>query len=274
MHRLTALLLLCLLLTLPLTAQEDDPGTLNNIIETTTEEPTETPSTPNPADDTPPAPSDADEIETPDNGALMVEITAADGLPLVGEFFPAHGGDGRAVLLLHQLYTTRASWYPQIEPLRAAGFHVLAVDLRGYGATGGALNWTRAQADTLAWLTWLTEQDGIRADGLVTMGTSMGANLALNGCTAFAGCAGAVAISPGRNYFGVRTDEALMAGTPNLIIYADRDQYPRRDVPHMQALEGFNGEVWAYPGRAHGIDLFPAEETLLADLIGWMQARL
>lgn len=204
--------------------------------------------------------------------SLLVSIEAEDGLALHGEFFASPGSDGRALLLLHQLYTTRISWYPYIELLRAAGYHVLAVDLRGFGETGGGINWRKAQADTLAWLAWLDSQPSIRSSGLFVMGSSMGSSLALVGCAEAEACAGAVALSPGRRYFGVSTDEAIASGSPALLIFADRDTYPRQAVPHMQEQPEFNGEVITYPGRAHGILLLEGDDTLLTQIIAWMNA--
>jgi pimeloyl-ACP methyl ester carboxylesterase len=44
----------------------------------------------------------------------------------------------RAVLLLHGFPELAYSWRKQLAPLAAAGFHVFAPDLRGYGRTSGA----------------------------------------------------------------------------------------------------------------------------------------
>ena len=212
-----------------------------------------------------------DALET---NSLVTTIEAADGLTLYGEFFRAQQGDGRVVLLLHELYTTRGSWYPYIEALRAAGYHVLAVDLRGFGDTRGRLNWRRALEDTQRWLEWLYLEAGIRGDAVFLVGSSMGSSLALVGCAEAPACAGSVAISPGRSYFGVSTDDAISSGTPALLVYADRDLYPRRAIPYMQGQAGFNGEVITYSGRAHGMLLLASEEDLLPQIIAWMNARL
>ena len=260
MHRHLLIVLLLLTVMMATAAQEEDDPIINAgdvPLPTTTPEAVPTES------------HTADAL--PGNGALLIEIEATDGLTLGGEFFPAYGGDGRAIVLLHELYTTQVSWYPLIEPLRGAGFHVLAVDLRGAGGlTRWAINWQQAEADTLTWLAWLAAQDGVRPEAVFTMGSSMGSNLAINGCAAFETCAGAVAVSPGRNYFGVYTADALALGKPTLIIYAERDYYPRRDVPDLREIAGFNGEVWVLAGNAHGMDLFTVEGALLADIIGWV----
>ena len=45
------------------------------------------------------------------------------------------GGDGPVLLLIHGLSSYSSFWEYQVEPLAAAGFRVLAVDLPGFGAS-------------------------------------------------------------------------------------------------------------------------------------------
>ncbi|MCA0455989.1 MAG: alpha/beta hydrolase [Chloroflexi bacterium] len=199
-----------------------------------------------------------------------VEITASDGKTLYGSYFSAEG-DAKAVILLHELYTNRSSWTPLVQPLLDAGFKVLAVDLRGYGKTKGKINWKTAQQDTVVWADWLKAQPGVQS--VETVGSSMGANLALNGCAAISGCLGAVALSPGLNYFGVSTTDAVQAGFPALIVYADRDTYPKDDVPQMKVLGGDHIELLVYTGRTHGVGLFKDHEELAGTIVNWLAGR-
>lgn len=209
---------------------------------------------------------------------MTVEIEAEDGLSLYGDFYASPQSNGRAVLLLHELYTNRSSWRWVIDPLRANGYHVLAVDLRSWGDSRGATNWRRAQTDTQVWLTWLYEQPNVRDDRVFILGSSMGANLAMVGCADAEFCAGAVAISAGANYFGVGTSDALISGRPMLILYAERDSIPRRDVPRMQTRieEAELSDIVSfisYEGRAHGMLLFDDNDDLIPEFIGWMNQR-
>lgn len=199
-----------------------------------------------------------------------VEIQASDGKTLYGSYF-SNSNDGKAVILLHELYTNRSSWKPLIQPLLDTGFKVLAIDLRGYGKTKGKINWKQAQQDTVTWSAWLKSQAGVQSVALV--GSSMGANLALNGCAAIEGCVGAVAIAPGLNYFGVRTKDAITAGIPTLIIYADKDTYPQNDVPKMQELGGDHIEVLVYSGRTHGMGLFKEHDDLATSIVNWLAGK-
>jgi pimeloyl-ACP methyl ester carboxylesterase len=51
------------------------------------------------------------------------------------ELFIAEQGDGPLVLLLHGFPESWYSWRHQFEPLAAAGYHVVAPDMRGYGSS-------------------------------------------------------------------------------------------------------------------------------------------
>lgn len=204
----------------------------------------------------------------------IVEIEAADGLTLSGVYYDP-GGDRPAVVLLHQMYASRGSWADLIQPLLDGGFKVLILDLRGFGDTRGRINWGRAQEDTVKWVEWLRGQPGVTSVSL--MGSSIGSALALAGCAQIEDCAGAVAISPGLNYYDVWTGDAVAAGFPILIVYADRDRYPSLDVPRMLelAVEKLGNSdhitVQTYAGRDHGMALFTAHEELIGSVVEWLK---
>lgn len=204
----------------------------------------------------------------------VVRVAASDGLTLVGDYY-ALGGEGQpAVLLLHQLYTTRASWSPLINPLLDAGYSVLAVDLRGYGASGGRISWTRAVTDVQTWLDWLRAQPGIRADAVAVIGSSMGSNLALVGCANDSQCMTAVAISPGLNYYGIRPADSLGEGHSALLVYSRRDGYSGRSVPQMAEIASGDVQVQAYDGNVHGMDLFTTQgDTLIPLIVDWLNSH-
>ena len=56
-------------------------------------------------------------------------------LPGVRLHYIDTGGGGPPVVLLHANTGTVAAWAPQIEPFAAAGFRVIALDRRGWGAS-------------------------------------------------------------------------------------------------------------------------------------------
>lgn len=209
--------------------------------------------------------------DAPAGEGVDVSIDAGDGRTLYGTYFSRSDDGAPAVLLLHQLYTNRSSWTPLIYPLLDNGFKVLAIDLRGYGQTRGAINWDEAQNDSLLWGEWLRGQAGVSR--VLTVGSSMGANLALNACATITDCDGAVAISGSLNYFDVTTADALAVGFFVLLMYAARDPYPRADSPRMLELGGDHLSTIVYDGRAHGVSLFDAYAEAIPSLVAWLLGR-
>jgi pimeloyl-ACP methyl ester carboxylesterase len=203
-----------------------------------------------------------------------VTATAADRKTLVGDLYlidPMRP----TVLLLHQLYTDRHSWEPQVLPaLLTAGYNVLAVDVRGHGQTGGFVDWHKAVQDTQVWFDWLRANN---LGAVLTMGSSMGSALALVGCGNDPLCLGVIAISPGWDYYGVNVGETfaeLLGTRPALIVYAQNDYWPSVGVPRMLAVATNDVQVITLPGNAHGMDLFTRDDTPLPQILEWLAVHV
>jgi pimeloyl-ACP methyl ester carboxylesterase len=63
-----------------------------------------------------------------------VSFPTEDGGVIFGDLY---GGGSKAVILVHGGQFNKESWAPQAKRLIAAGFEVLAIDLRGYGKSHG-----------------------------------------------------------------------------------------------------------------------------------------
>jgi len=66
----------------------------------------------------------------------VVDLTASDGTKLKATYFAASKA-GPGVLLLHQCNQQRKNWDELAGRLAAAGIHVMTLDYRGYGESGG-----------------------------------------------------------------------------------------------------------------------------------------
>lgn len=202
-----------------------------------------------------------------------VETQALDGITLKGDFYMVDANHP-TVILLHQLYTTRASWQTAVGVLTGAGYNVLAVDVRGSGETGSKINWPKAVEDVGVWMAWLRNTAGVRGDAISTMGSSMGSTLAILGCAYDGACRTAIALSPGWSYSGISIENALttnLVGRPILAIYAKRDRWPALGIPKMQkaAPEGVITTVFA--GNKHGIDLFTQNsDAIWTSVLDWL----
>ena len=73
-----------------------------------------------------------------------VDITATDGVQLIGELA---GASGPGVVLIPAEHTTRDAWKATAQALAARGFRILRFDLRGTGESSGAVDLAAADRD-------------------------------------------------------------------------------------------------------------------------------
>ncbi|MCY4020987.1 MAG: alpha/beta fold hydrolase [Chloroflexi bacterium] len=197
---------------------------------------------------------------------------APDGTALVADFYAAPNDEKEApaIIALHMLNSQRAAYAPIIPDLRAAGYALLNVDMRGHGDSGGARDWDAAIADIADWIAWLETEGHLNQSGLAIMGASIGANVAIISCAESALCAGAIALSPGLDYRGVKPESALVDGLADgtaLLVAAAADSSSATAIRQM--FLNAKGAVTArmYNGRAHGTRLFDSDYDSLSGLI-------
>jgi pimeloyl-ACP methyl ester carboxylesterase len=117
--------------------------------------------------------------------AQPISVEAADGAKLAGLWYPAEGVEptGRTVILLHGFAEPPGSVQaPRAALLTRRGWNVAAVDLRGYGKSGGpyASFGGREAGDVRRWLDRLAEFLGPAQPPVpVLWGRSMGAAIAV-----------------------------------------------------------------------------------------------
>lgn len=76
--------------------------------------------------------------------AEPVTLTAADGVKVYGEHFPAAAKGAPLILAFHQARSSRAEYLPLAPRLNSAGFAVLTIDQRSGGGEFGGKNRTVA----------------------------------------------------------------------------------------------------------------------------------
>jgi pimeloyl-ACP methyl ester carboxylesterase len=197
----------------------------------------------------------------------VVKLTAADGLTLVGDFYlvPEAEGERPTVLLLHMLRSNRTSWLSFVPALIKSGYHVLAVDQRGHGQTGGDRDWAAAVEDANAWMNWLREQPSVKDDSISVIGASMGTVVALMSCANDEACVTAIALSPVD--FDLPIEEAVAEGLAErsaLLISGQRDRGSADAVRTLtQAATGELG-IYLFSGAAHGTDMLSPRNSIAA----------
>jgi dienelactone hydrolase len=224
--------------------------------------------------------------------ARDVDITSADGTRLKATYFAA-AMPGPAVLLMHMCVSNRASWEPVAKLLSAAGVHVLTIDNRGFGESGGpryeggtpavqgelAKKWP---ADFDAALAWIVGQPGVDKTRIGAGGASCGVNNAVqfarrhSEVRSLALLAGPPDTDPtnadGLNYL------LTHAWLPILTAAAADDQYD----PHFPEMMRWVAELTGNPRNrfvgfkdgGHGTEIFKPHPELARQIAGWFEDTL
>jgi pimeloyl-ACP methyl ester carboxylesterase len=244
---------------------------------TPTEQPTATPeSTDTPVPDPVPTDVPVEESEPVSAEPFDVSIPAADGLELIGTLYPAQGeSPAPAVMLLHMLGGRRGDWGTFANDLSTSGYTVLALDMRGHGATGGAQDWAATDDDLLRAWQFLAEQDGVDGERTAVIGASIGSNMALRTASAESTIKTVVLLSPGLDYRGVTTEEAMVVfgDRPAFIVAANGDTYSAESSATLADL-ATNAQLQLYDDASHGTRMFPVHEALDDLIINWLDTQL
>ena len=120
-------------------------------------------------------------VRPPAPPGRVVHLLTTDGVRLTGSFWPGLCPDGPAVLLLHGINSSRASFTRHARWLNGLGYAVLAIDLRGHGESEAVPRTfgLYESRDAVAGLSYLRAAHPDRRVGLI--GTSLGGAAALLG---------------------------------------------------------------------------------------------
>lgn len=207
-------------------------------------------------------------LAVPTAHAGSVTFDGPDGATLHAH----HEGRGeRGVVLLHADGRSKADWRALGETLVARGFQVLALDLRGHGATGGILaddGGPGLVPDVTQAAAWLRRKGATR---VALIGAELGANLALHAGAADAGIDRVVMISPRLSVRGLKVSKALEGyGARPLLLVAGRD-----DASGVRAAEALDAraagphDLFLVDGD-QGISLFVRSADLEGRLVAWL----
>ena len=243
----------------------------------------------------------------PAKSVRVVDVKSADGTILKGTYFAA-ANPGPGVLLFHQSNRTRRTWDELAAQLAAIGIHVLTVDSRAHGESGGkydtganrAAYWkTGWPSDLEAAFQYLSSQSGVNRD---VIGAGGAGNLGVQS-----------AIETARRHPAQVKSLVLLSGEterpgmeflrqasqlPQLYVMDDNDEYPptqeemkmlyiiasspiKQLVHYSQAedapwlwYETFldSGKVPAKGG--HGTDMFKPHPELPGIVVDWFKRTL
>ncbi len=211
-------------------------------------------------------------------------LQAPDGTTLAATYYSA-GKPGPGILLCHQCNKDRKSWNGLAEKLARVGFHVLTIDYRGFGESGGARhndfpNAERARLVTEVWpgdldvaFRYLAAQPGVT--GVTGAGgASCGVNNSIQLSRRHPEIKSLVLLSGNTDKVG--RDHLRSHFSPPLMIAAADDD--GNAVQLMEVLDASSGNPTnrfvEYKTGGHGTEMFPPHPELPDQIVAWYEATL
>jgi alpha-beta hydrolase superfamily lysophospholipase len=225
---------------------------------------------------TPPPPLASTCGDAPGITAQPTYVRTADGVDLYA--FDA-GSGSTAVVLVHESPASLCGWLPYIPTLTAAGFRVLAFDLRGFGHSGVPAGVPyRAYDRDLAAMVARAHADG--AKRVFLLGASYGGALSLTYAPRLR-VDGVISLS-GETYLPSTHANPLLSAprlhVPLLIVGTRHDRYlPVKDALALLRRAAVKDKRTAlYPGGWHGwgiVEDAPYAGSARALIAGWLRAH-
>lgn len=208
-----------------------------------------------------------------------ITLKTTDGIEIAGIYRTPENPRG-AVILLHMMPAVKESWSVFSSELEHAGYASIAIDERGHGESTmrGVLDYKKfteveQQAkilDVEAAFHFL-QQHGFDESRIIVIGASIGANLAIQFASEHAQIPFVIALSPGLNYRGVKTDgfiTQLHEGQRVILVSSDDDD--RESAASCKELHRLNPSQTTLiekNGLGHGTNMFVADSKLMSELI-------
>ena len=212
-----------------------------------------------------------------------VDLTSADGTSLKATYM-SPGQPGPAMLLVHQCNMDRTSWNGIAAQLVDAGVHVLTLDLRGFGDSGGPplgeigfqTFMQHAPGDVDVAFDYLVAQEGVDAERVGAGGASCGAMLT-------ADLAARRDVEALMLLSGPPSEAAVanMASSSDLAVFAAAATGDTVTPGVAGALQGAvdgsahpHSTAKIYDGPEHGLPMFDKNADLEPALVSWLKAEL
>lgn len=213
-----------------------------------------------------------------------VHLEAPDGTKLAATLYTSER-PGPGILLLHQCNRDRSSWKGLAEQLAGKGFHVLTLDYRGYGESGGARHTEltgpeRVRLTTETWpgdvdvaFAYLRAQPGVRGASIGAGGASCGVNQSIQLSRRHPEVKSLVLLSgntdrQGRQHLG-------SSKLPLLLSAADDDGGAVQTMEWIDASSANpSNRFLRYAKGGHGTEMFQAHPELPGKIVSWYEATL
>ena len=212
-----------------------------------------------------------------------VTIRTEDGVSLAATWYETGVRPAPAVILVHMLNKSRHDWDPVAARLAAEGIGALAIDLRGHGESGGAMeggetpDYSALVRDVTAARRYLASRGGdVQQSRVGIAGASIGANLAVLAAAGDPTIASLALLSPSLDYRGLRIEAAIRkyGSRPALLVSSDDDPYATRSVHDLQKAGGGTREAVVLSQAGHGTVMLGRDQDLTRMLVDWFRRTL
>jgi dienelactone hydrolase len=217
------------------------------------------------------------------SAARTIDLTSPGGIALKASYF-SPGRPGPGLLLLHACNRDRSSWHGLATAAAERGFHVLALDYRGYGQSGGTRSddpqqqrWIADRewpGDIDAAYAWLTSQPGVDTTRMGAAGASCGVNQAVQVARRHPEVRTVVLLSGGLTANG----REFMRDSAWLPIFGAASQRDGGAVESMRWAMGWSrnptNRFVEYQAAGHGTDMFAVEKELQPQVLAWFETHV
>jgi len=218
-----------------------------------------------------------------------VDIKAPDGINLRGTYYwPVPDKLGPAVLLLPQCPFDRLPWNRLASEIAGAGFHVLTIDFRGHGASGGdrittpaasaAMLKDKAPGDIDTAYMYLLSQKLVDKPRIGIGGAGCSGGPAADAAARHKEVTALVILSSavserGRTYIA-QTPALAVFGAMGLTQEVDHEGLEKGLKEAVAASKNPQSTLRTFPNPGFGVVLFRRQPDLLPTIVNWLTAQL
>lgn len=214
-----------------------------------------------------------------------IELKTKDNFSIAGDYYAPSSASSRGLLLLHMMPAARSSWRALAGKMQTAGFHVLAIDLRGHGESQYGPNGYRDFSDVEHQASKFDVEaaaEFLKSKGAAQLflgGASIGANLSLQHLAEHPEAGAAFLLSPGLDYRGVKTESFAKRLRSDQAVYfaasaEDMRSSGQSAADMAETLYGLcacRKELKKFDNAGHGTTIFEREPAFMDIIVSWLK---
>ncbi len=209
-------------------------------------------------------------------GVFPVDLLTEDGIPIKGDYYRPIASNVPGIILIHGSARTRSDWQLLAWQLMEQGIATLAIDLRGFGESGGMPDDPNKLEDIAAAVAFLTAQAQVDPTFILLIGEDDGAWWALDYAAKHEDISEVALISPGIRYDKKLLRQVMSAygDRPLFIAVSDnpaiKDNHALKTAKLLHQLAKGPSTLEISEDNGVGIGLLMRENGLASSLLFWL----